>query len=103
VWAQLITMRLKPGSEDKLPQVYEGLRKAERPGTGLLRSTGARDQKDPSRIVHFVLFESEEKARARETDPARQKDLEEVRALMADVFEGPPAFVDLEILEDNVY
>lgn len=26
MWAQLITMRLKPGKEDDLPRVYEGLR-----------------------------------------------------------------------------
>jgi quinol monooxygenase YgiN len=103
MWAQLITMRLKPGKEDDLPRVYEGLRAAERPGTGLLRMTSARDRKDPSRLYHFVLFESEEKARAREEDPARQQDLEGVRALMADIFEGPPDFVDLEILEDDVY
>jgi quinol monooxygenase YgiN len=103
MWAQLITMRLKPGGEDKLPQVYEGLKKTERPGSGLLRSTAGRDQKDPSRVYHFVLFESEDKARARETDPARQKDLEEVRALMAEIFEGPPEFVDLDIMEDNAY
>ncbi len=103
MWAQLITMRLKPGKEDDLPRVYEGLRAAERPGTGLLRTTAARDQKDPTRLYHFVLFESEEKARAREEDPARQQDLEGVRALMADIFEGPAEFVDLEILEDDVY
>jgi quinol monooxygenase YgiN len=103
MWAQLITMRLKPGKEDQLPRVYEGLRAAERPGTGLLRTTAARDQKDPSRLYHFVLFESEEKARAREDDPERQKDLEGVRTLMAELFEGPPEFVDLEIVEDVVY
>jgi quinol monooxygenase YgiN len=103
MWAQLITMRLKPGKEDQLPRVYEGLRAAERPGTGLLRTTAARDQKNPSRLYHFVLFESEEKARAREDDPERQKDLEGVRTLMAELFEGPPEFVDLEIVEDVVY
>jgi quinol monooxygenase YgiN len=103
MWAQLITMRLKPGKESELPRVYEGLRAAERPGSGLVRTTAARDQKDPSRIYHFVLFESEGRARAREQDPTRQNDLEAVRAIMADVFEGPPEFVDLEVFEDIVY
>ncbi len=103
MWAQLITMRLKPGKEAELPRVYEALRAAEQPGSGLLRSTAGRDQKDPLRVYHFVLFESEEKARAREQDPARQHGLEAVRALMADIFEGPPEFVDLEIIEDTVY
>jgi quinol monooxygenase YgiN len=103
MWAQLITLRLKPGKESELPRVYEGLQAAERPGSGLLRTTAARDRKDPSRIYHFVLFESEEKARAREQDPQRQTDLEAVRALMAEIFEGPPEFVDLEVIEDQVY
>ena len=30
-------------------------------------------------------------------------DLEGVRGIMADIFEGPPEFVDLEIVEDTVY
>src|ERR1019366_9326227 len=31
MWAQLITMRLKPGREGDLPKVLEGLRAAEQP------------------------------------------------------------------------
>ena len=103
MWAQLIIMRLKPGKESDLPRVYEQLRAAEQPGSGLLRSTAARDQKDPSRVYTIVVFESEEKARAREQDPTRQAALEGVRATMAEVFEGAPEFVDLEVLEDTVY
>ena len=48
MWAQLIIMRLKPGKEEGLPRLYEQLRSAEQPGSGLLRSTAARDDKDPS-------------------------------------------------------
>jgi quinol monooxygenase YgiN len=103
MWAQLIIMRLKPGKEGDLPRLYEQLRAAEQPGSGLLRTTAARDQKDPSRVYNFVIFESEEKARAREQDPARQQALEGVRATMAEIFEGPPEFVDLTVLEDSVY
>jgi quinol monooxygenase YgiN len=103
VWAQMITMRLKPGKEEELPRVYELLRAAETPGSGLLRSTAMRDDKDPHRIVSFVIFESEEKARAREQDPARQDALAELRTLIADLFEGPPEFADLSVLEDTVY
>jgi quinol monooxygenase YgiN len=102
MWAQLITMRLKPGKEDGLPRLYEQLRAAEQPGSGLVRTTSARDQKDPLRVYHFVVFESEERARAREEDPKRQDALAEVRATMADLFEGPPEFVDLTIIEDEV-
>ena len=103
MWAQLITARLKPGKEGDLPGLYERLRAAEAPGSGLLRTTVARDQKDPSRIYNLVLLESEEKARAREQDPGRQAALEGIRATMAEIFEGPPEFVDLEVLEDTVY
>jgi quinol monooxygenase YgiN len=103
MWAQLITMTLKPGKEGDLPRVYEGLRAAETPGSGLLRSSAGRDRNNPNRIYHFVLFESEEKARARENDPGRQKALEGVRAIMADIFDGPPEFVDLDIIEDEAY
>jgi antibiotic biosynthesis monooxygenase (ABM) superfamily enzyme len=103
MWAQMISMKVKPGKEEDLPRVYDGLRATERPGSGLIRSTACRDQNDPSRVYHLVIFESEEKARAREQDPERQKDLEPVRALMADIFEGPPEFVDLVVMEDDVY
>ena len=103
MWAQLITMTLKPNREGDLPRLYEGLRAAETPGSGLLRTTSARDQENPNQIYHFVLFEDEEKARAREQDPGRQETLEGVRAIMADIFEGPPEFVDLDVIEDDVY
>ena len=54
-------------------------------------------------MYHLVIFESEEKARAREQDPARQQALEGVRATMDELFEGPPEFVDLTVIEDAVY
>jgi hypothetical protein len=38
MWAQLITMRLKPEREADLPTVDEHLRAAEQPGSGLLRT-----------------------------------------------------------------
>ena len=103
MWAQLIIMRLKAGQEGGLPRLYEQLRAAEQPGSGLLRTTAMRDEKDPSRVYNFVIFESEEKARAREQDPRRQEGLAAVRATMAELFEGPPEFVDLTVLEDTVY
>lgn len=100
MWAQLITMRLKSGKEADLPRVYEGLRATERPGSGLVRTTAARDRKDRNRIYHLVVFESEEKARAREQDPRRQEDLQSARAMMAEILEAPPEFVDLNVVEE---
>ncbi len=100
MWAQLITTRIKPGREGDLRKLAELLRATEQAGSGLVRSTMMQDQKDPSRVYMFVVFESEDKARARENDPRRQEGLGEARALMAEIFDGPPEFVDLTILEE---
>ena len=101
MWAQLITTRLKPGREEDLPGLLEQLRAIEQPGSGLLRSTAMRDQNDPSRVYMFVVFESEEKARARENDPRRQEGLQPVRATMAEIFDGAPEFVDLTVVDET--
>ncbi len=103
MWAQLITTRLKPGREDGLHTLIDKLRATEQPGSRLLRSTAMRDQKDPSRVYMFVVFESEEAARKREQDPKRQEGLAEARAMMAEIFDGPPDFVDLTVVEDATY
>lgn len=100
MWAQLITTRLKPGKDQELPKLFEQLKAIEQSGSGLLRSTAFRDQKNPSHLYMLVIFESEEKARAREQDERRQEGLEAVRATMADVFEGAPEFVDLIVVSD---
>ena len=100
MWGQLITTRLKPGREDDLAGLIEQLRAAEQPDSGLLRSTAMRDQNDPSRVYMLVLFESEEKARARENDPRRDEWLQAARATMAEIFDGPPEFVDLTVVDD---
>src|SRR5207249_2393419 len=102
MWAQLITTRLKPGKEDGLPKLFEQLQATEQPGSGLVRSTAMRDQNDPSRVYMLVVFESEEHARAREQDERRQQGLEAARATMAEVFDGPPEFVDLAVINDFV-
>ena len=78
------------------------MRASEQPGSGLVRSTAMRDQKDPSRVYMLVVFESEERARAREQDERRQQGLEAARATMAEVFDGPPEFVDLAVINDFV-
>jgi quinol monooxygenase YgiN len=100
MWAQLITTRLKLGKEDDLPGLVEQLRAVEQPGSGLVRSTAMRDQNDPSRVYMFVVFESEEKARERESDPRRQEGLQAARATMAEIFDGAPEFVDLTVVDE---
>jgi hypothetical protein len=98
MWAQLIQMRLQPG-KDTAEMIAE-IRAAEQPGSGLVRSLVMHDQADPSRLFTLAVFESEEKARAREQDPRRQERLQQARAIMADIFDGPPAFTDLVVAEE---
>jgi hypothetical protein len=98
MWAQLITMRLKPGKDTA--EVDNQLRAAEQPGPGLVRALTMHDQKDPSRVYRLVVFESEEKARAREQDPRRQERLQAARAMMAGIFDGPPQFTDLTVADE---
>ncbi len=100
MWAQLITTQLKAGRENDMPRLVEQLRKIEQPGSGLLHSIAMQDQKDPAKVYMLVVFESEEKARARENDPRREEGLKAARALMADIFDGAPEFVDLNVVEE---
>jgi quinol monooxygenase YgiN len=101
MWAQLITTRLKPGREGDLPVLLEQLRAVEQTGSGLVRSTAMRDQNDPSRVYMLVVFESEEKARARENDPRRKEALQTARATMAEVFDDNWEFVDLTVVSET--
>jgi hypothetical protein len=56
-----------------------------------------RDQKDPAQAYILAVFESEQKARAREQDPRRQEGLQAMRATMADILAGAPEFTDLTV------
>ncbi len=102
MWAQLITMRLKPGQDAGLAKVIEQLRATEQPGSGLVRSLALRDQKDPSKVSFLVVFDSEESARARESDERRQAGLEAARATMAEIFEGAPEFTDFDVVSETL-
>jgi len=101
MWAQLIKTRLKPGREGDLEKLFAQLRAAEQPGSGLVRSTAMHDQSDHLSVYMLVVFESEDAARARENDPRRQAGLQEARATMAEIFDGPPEFVDLVVEEEH--
>jgi len=99
MWAQLITNRLKPGKGDAdVLHLVELLKAAEQPGSGLVRSIAMRDQGDPNVVRFLAVFESEEKARAREGDSRRQDALASVRDAMAEAFDGAPEFNDLGVL-----
>ena len=100
MWAQLMKMRLKPEKEQDLAGVSAQLQALEQPGSGLLRTMTMRDQSDPSQVYVLVVFESEQKARAREQDPQRQEGLKPVQATLAEILDGPPEFVDLIVAQD---
>ena len=100
MWAQLITARLKPGKDADLTKLFEQVQAAEQPGSGLVRSIAMQDQGDPSKVMMLVVFESEEKARAREQDERRQESLADARATMMAMFEGSQEFVDLNVIND---
>jgi hypothetical protein len=98
VWAQLIKMHLKPG-EDTTAMVEE-IKAAEQPGSGLVRTLLMHDQQDPSTVYTLVVFESEERARAREADPRRAERLQTAREIMAAIFDEAPEFTDLEVVDE---
>lgn len=100
MWAQLMKMHVKPGQEQDLAGVLAQLQALEQPGSGLVRTTTMRDQSDPSVVYALVVFESEEKARAREQDPRRQEGLKPAQATLAEILDGPPEFVDLIVTQD---
>ena len=62
MWAQMITMRLKPGREADLGGLMEQLQAAEQSDSGLLRTTTMRDINDPNLVYTLVVFENEEKS-----------------------------------------
>jgi quinol monooxygenase YgiN len=97
MWAQLIKMRTKPGKDTV--ELNKQLQAVEQPDSGLVRTILMRDQKDPDQLYTLVVFESEEKARAREQDPRRQEGLQTVRAMMDDILASPPEFVDLAVID----
>lgn len=99
MWAQIIKVRVKPGKEDDLRRIMEQVRAIEQPDSGLLRSTMMRDKKDPHTFYTMIVVESEEKARARERDPRRQG-VQGLQAQMAEALDGPPEFIDLEVVDE---
>jgi len=90
--------QLKPGKNTA--GLREQLQALEQPGSGLLRTMIMQDQKNPDQFWTLVVFENEEKARARERDPRREEGLQALRALLADKLASPPEFTDLAVVEE---
>lgn len=92
MWAQLIKARVKRGREDevrRLPQEFE-----QRGRAAWERLMTFQDQHDPSAYYVLVVFESEEKARENERSPEQAERLRR----MQELFEGPPEYVDLNVV-----
>ena len=100
MWAQMVTVRVKPGKEELLSRLVGQLQAAEQPGSVLIRATAMYDQNDPSRLHMLVVMESEAQAREREKDPRRGEGLQGARATMAEMFDGAPEFTDLTVAAD---
>jgi quinol monooxygenase YgiN len=100
MWAQQMKVRIRPGTEAQVHPIIEQVRATEQPESGLIRTVLMRDQQDSTVIYVLSVFESEEKARVREQDPRRTEGLQKLNTMMAEVFAGPPEFVDLEVLDE---
>jgi heme-degrading monooxygenase HmoA len=98
MWAQVQRVSTDPEREAEVLEIFEQLRAIEQEDSGLLQTLVMRRQKDPSEVFVVVVFESEEKARAREEDPRRQEPLQRIRAALGDVVNGPPEFFDCDVL-----
>jgi quinol monooxygenase YgiN len=98
MWAQLQKVSTKPEREAEMLDVFDQLQAIEQADSGLVRTTVMRSQADPTVMYVLVVFDSEDKARAREQDPRRQGGLERIRAAMGDLLDGPPEFVDLDVV-----
>src|SRR3954466_9504942 len=101
MWTQIIKTHLKSGKDAELMELSDQLKAIQQPGSGLVRSTTMRDQKDPRTVGVMGTFESEEKARVREQDERRQSGLQPVSEPMAQIFDGPPEFIELDVIEEH--
>jgi quinol monooxygenase YgiN len=101
MWAQLQRVRTKPEREAELLDVFDQLQAIEQADSGLSRTLVMRSQSDPTLVYVLVVFDSEERARAREQDPRRQQGLEGIRAAMGGILDGPPEFFDLDVLRET--
>ena len=98
MWAQPIHAPLKPGTD--VAALAGLLKGSELPDSGLVREMFLHDQDNPDSVYVLALFESEERARARESDPRRSEGQQAVRNWMAESLAGAPTFTNLIVDED---
>ena len=98
MWAQVQRVSTDPAREADVLDLFEQLRAIEQPDSGLLQTLVMRSQANPTEVFVVVVFESEQKARAREAGLRRQEPLQRIRAAMGSVLDGPPEFYDCDVL-----
>ncbi len=95
MWAQLIKSRAKPGKEKDIRNLPKEFRAQSGETTPLwVAITTGVNQNDPSEYYTLVIFDNEEKARENERSPEQAKRVERMREL----YEGPPEFIDLDVV-----
>jgi quinol monooxygenase YgiN len=99
MWAQLVKMRVKPGTEERLQELDQQWQEQVGRGTdsGWVRSLTFRNANNSNEWYEVVYFESEAKARANERGT---KHLEIVEQMMA-LIDGQPEYVDLTPVEET--
>lgn len=95
MWAQLVKFRVKAGSEAAVEALdRDWIEQVGRtPGSGWVKTISLSNRNDHGECYELVIFESEEKARASETSSAHQ----EILPRMAELAEGEPEFIDLDV------
>ena len=99
MWAQLVKMRARDGTDEKMRDLERQWEDQVGRGTdsGWVRSLALRNARDPNEVYALVYFESEEKARANEQNPQHLAFIEQMMSLA----DGEPEYVDLVPIEET--
>lgn len=98
-WAQLMTMRVRPGNENAMQRIEAQWEEQIGRGTesGWVHSSLLRSVNDPTEWYTLVSFESEAKARANEKSAQHQALVDQ----FAPLIDGQPDYVDLTPVHDS--
>ena len=95
MYGTVATLRIKPGSAEKLNEMSERWWKERAPKVkGAISQTVYRTDNDPNAYIMAVVFDSKENYVANANDPAQDKWFQELRALL----DADPTWVDGEVV-----
>lgn len=94
MWAQLVKVKTRSGNSDKIEELGRKWEEQVGRGTdsGWVRTLTYRNRSNPNEVFMLAEFESEDKARKNERGERHNALMQE----MAQLFDGPPEYVDLE-------